>query len=254
MLGNLKAVLTSLVMAAVAMVLVPALLWDATYRPPTQTELASALNVDPRNFDVQRTSQSTTYAAPAGFIDPAWTRYVVGLEDVSLKNSTITLKHPLSRSMLMDALTQGGWTQTSKVDRRIYVKDDLRLTFDLYGQDDAASATRVSPFWLAPVSFLAGALLGFWAFFLTRKKFSNSRPGVASIVGACLVIPTLIWQLCTSCYEAFAVDESVRGLHYYAYPLEAFVVSALWKLGAVILVVDTLRARRRNGTKSAVSR
>lgn len=254
MYATLKAFFAGLTVAAVVTVLIPALLWDVAYEPPTESELTSALNIDSSNFDVQRTSQGSTYAAPAGFVDPAWTRYVVGLEDVSLKSTTITLEEPLSRSAFMEEMTENGWVHHSGVDKKIYIKDGLRLTIDLYSKTDAVSATRVSPLWLAPASFLIGALLGIWTFFLTRKRFTNLRPGVATIVGASLVMPTLIWQLCTSCYEAFAVEEAVRGLHHYAYPLEAFVVSALWKVGAMILIAEAIRTRFRTDTRSTVPR
>lgn len=254
MYAKLKAFFAGLTVAAVVTVLIPALLWDVAYEPPTESELASALNIDPSNFNLQRTTHGTTYGPPAGFVDPAWTRYVVGLEDVSLKSTTVTLKEPLSRSVFSEQLAQNGWAHHSGVDKKTYIKDDLRLTIDLYSKDDAVSATRVSPLWLAPASFLIGALLGIWTFFLTRKRFTNSRPGVATLVGASLVMPTLIWQLCTSFYEAFSVEKAVRGLHHYAYPLEAFVVSALWKVGAIILIVEAIRSRFRTDTKNTVPR
>lgn len=254
MYATLKAFFAGLAVAAVVTVLIPALLWDVAYEPPTESELASALNIDPSNFDLQRTTHGTTYGPPAGFVDPAWTRFVVGLEDVSLKSTTMTLKEPLSRSVFSEQLAQNGWAHHSAVDKKIYIKDGLRLTIDLYSKTDAVSATRVSPLWLAPASFFVGTLLGLWTFFLALKKVTTSRPGVATAVGASLVMPTLIWQLCTSFFESFSVDEAVRGLHHYAYPLEAFVVSALWKVGAAILILEALRARFRTDTRSTVPR
>lgn len=251
MYRKLKSLFLSLAVAALTTVVLPAMFWDAPYKSPTASEITAALNVKASNIDVQQTSKGRTYAAPAGSIDPTWSRYVVGLEDVSLKSTTISFKEPLSRSVMEKQLPQNGWSLSAELDQRIYTKHGLRVTVDGSVKDESMTASRVSPAWLAPASALLGAVLGLCTFVLTRRKFTEARPTPAFAVGVCLVAPTLLWQLCTALYEAVAVDEALRGLHYYAYPLEAIVVSAGWKIGAVILVAEALRARQKTKTNGS---
>lgn len=253
MYSQIKAAFLGVVVAALTTILIPALLWDLPYKAPTASEITTALNVQANDVDVQQTTQSRTYATPPGSIDPAWSRYVVGLEDVSLKSTTIVLKEPLSRSELEKQLPPGGWSLSPQLDQRIYTKHGLRVTVDGSVRDKSLHASKVSPAWLAPTSTLLGVVLGLCAFLMTRTRLTNGQPTATLTVGACLVAPTLLWQLGTATYETFAVEEALRGLHYYAYPFEAFVVSAAWKIGALILVAAALRARHTSTTKDLVS-
>lgn len=250
---NLKALFLSLSIAALATVILPAVLWDAPYESPKAPEIAVALDADTTEFTVRQSPHRRTYAAPVGSIDPTWSRYVVGLEDVSLKSTRVDLKTSLSRSDVEQALPQRGWSRVTELDQRIYTRDGLRVTVDGSVNDESVHVSRASPPWLAPAGALLGVTLGLCAFFWKRRKFSRVKPTTATTVGAFLVTPTLIWQLCTALYEALSVGNAWRGLHYYAYPFEAFLVSAAWKMGALILVVEALRVASRARTQDLVS-
>lgn len=252
--NSLKAAFLAATAATLITVGIPGAFWDAPYRSPTASEITTALNVNANDVDVRQATQGRTYAAPAGSIDPEWSRYVVGLEDVSLKSTTIFFKEPLSRSVMEKQLQQNGWSLSSELDQRIYTKNGLRARVDGSVNDESMMVSRVSPAWLAPTSALLGVLLGLVTFGLIRRKLTSVSPTPATVLGACLVAPTLVWQLCTAIYEAVAVDEALRGLHYYAYPLEAFVVSAVWKIGAVILVAEALRTWQKTKTNGSTPR